>query len=373
MIYLDYAANTPVDDSVLETYIEISKKYIANPNSPHALGKAALEELNKATRLMAQLLGVKENELIYTSGATESNNLAIKGIAGQYKKYGHHIITTPLEHSSVSGAVAYLQSKGFDIDYVDIDKNGLVDLDSLKELIRDDTILVSICMVDSEVGIKQHISEIAPIIADKPHCYFHIDATQAVGKIKVPLDGVDLMTFAPHKFYGPNGFGVLFKRENVLLEPLINGGISTTEFRSGTPVLPLIVSTAKALSIAFEKMEERYNYVSELNRTLRDALAQYPKVKINSTDESIPFILNLSIFGAKAEEFQAALSDNGICLSTKSACCAPGTLSRPVYALTKDRKAALSTLRISLSHLTTKDDINTFLACFDAIYNKLVK
>ncbi|HEX2938692.1 MAG TPA: cysteine desulfurase family protein [Ruminiclostridium sp.] len=373
MIYLDYAANTPIDENVLETYFEISKNYIANPNSPHALGALAKEKLDEATATFARLLGINESEIIYTSGATESNNLALKGIAGQYKKYGRHIITTYLEHSSVNGAAAYLQSQGFEIDYVEIDENGLVDIENLKELLRDDTILVSICMVDSEIGIKQHIGEIAKIIAERPHCYFHVDATQAVGKIAVPLNGVDLMTFAPHKFFGPNGFGVLIKKDGILLEPLINGGISTTAFRSGTPALPLIVSSAKALEIAFNKMDDRYEHAVELNKLLREKLSAFPKIRINSTKESVPFILNISAAGVKAEAFQAKLSENEIYLSTKSACCAPGTVSRPVYALTKDRKVALSTLRISISHLTSKNDIETFLNCFESIYKKLAK
>lgn len=373
MIYLDYAANTPVSEEALQTFCEVSCEYIANPNSPHPAGLAAKARLDEATKQVAQLLGVKENEIIYTSGASESNNLAIKGIAHQYKKYGKHIITTYLEHSSVNGAMAALQNQGFEVDYVDIAENGLVDLEHLKELLREDTILVSVCYVDSEVGICQQVERIASVLSDYPHCFFHVDATQAAGKIPLQLDRVDLVTFAPHKFYGLNGCGVLVKKEPVLLEPLIHGGISTTPFRSGTPALGLIASTARALALAEENREQRYGYVSELNQTVREALGRYPKVKINSTKNSVPFILNLSISGAKAEDFQSALAEREVYLSTKSACCAANTVSRPVYALTKNRKAALSTLRISLSHLTLKEDIGAFLSCFDECYHKLVK
>ena len=209
MIYLDYAANTPVNDAVLETFCEIAKKYIANPNSYYLLGTGANQRLSESTKQIASLLGVNEDEIIYTSGASESNNLAIKGVASKYKKYGKHIITTFLEHSSVTGAIGALQNEGYEVDYVDILENGLVDLEHLKELIRDDTILVSICYVDSEIGIKQDIEKIAKLLNSYNHCFFHVDATQAVGKIPVCATNVDLMSFAPHKFYGLNGCGIL--------------------------------------------------------------------------------------------------------------------------------------------------------------------
>lgn len=373
MIYLDYAANTPVSEEALRTFCEVSQQYVSNPNSPHPAGLAAKARLDEATQQIAELLHVKENEIIYTSGASESNNLAIKGIARQYQKHGKHIITTYLEHSSVNGAMGYLQSQGYEVDYVDITPSGLVDLEHLKELLREDTVLVSVCYVDSEVGICQQIEQIAAVLTGYPHCFFHVDATQAAGKIPLTLEHVDLVTLAPHKFYGLNGCGLLIKKENVLLEPLIHGGISTTAFRSGTPAVGLIASTATALSAAMEAMQERYKYVSGLNQELRQALRRYPKVKVNSTEQSVPFILNLSITGAKSEVFQEELAERGIYLSTKSACCAPNTVSRPVYALTKDRKAALSTLRVSLSHLTSHEDIGEFLNCFGDCYTKFVK
>ena len=373
MIYLDYAANTPACEEALRTFCDVTREYIANPNSPHPLGLAAKERLDRATEEIAAILHVKAQEIIYTSGASESNNLAIKGAAGQYQAYGKHMITTWLEHSSVNGAMAALQNRGFEIEYVDIDENGLVDLEHLKELLRDDTILVSVCYVDSEIGIRQQVGPIAEILSGYPRCLFHVDATQAAGKIPLEIENVDLVTFAPHKFYGLNGCGVLVKKENVLLEPQIHGGTSTTPFRSGTPALGLIASTAQALQTAVKSREERYETVSGMNRQLRDAFKKYPKVRVNSTKESVPFILNISIAEAKAEQFQSALAGRGICLSTKSACCAANTPSRPVYALTKDRRAALSTLRISLSHLTTQEEIGAFLKAFDECYRQFVK
>jgi len=373
MIYLDYAANTPANEEVIKVFSDVSREYIANPNSAHQLGILAKTRLNESTKKIASLLNVLESEIIYTSGASESNNLAIKGAAEQYKRYGKHIITTYLEHSSVNGAMQTLQNLGYEVDYVDITQSGLVDLDHLKELLRDDTILVSVCYIDSEVGIMQQVDKIAEILSDNPHCFFHVDATQAVGKIPASFSNIDLITFTPHKFYGLNGCGVLIKKEGILLEPLIHGGISTTPFRSGTPALGLIAATEKALSLAYTDMRIRYEYVKSLNENLRESFNNYPGIKINSTINSVPFILNISITNTNTEVFRAALEEYEIYVSTKSACCAPNTVSRPVYALTKDRKTALSTLRISLSHLTSAQDIDLFLKCFDECYRKLVK
>jgi cysteine desulfurase len=373
MLYFDYAANTPACAEALETFCQVTKDFIANPNSAHPLGEAARRRLAEATEQTASLLGVKPEEIIFTSGASEANNLAIKGAAGQYGARGKHIVTTWLEHSSVNGAVAALQERGYEADYAELDENGLVDPESLGELLRDDTVLVSVCMVDSEVGIRQNIPELAKIVHSRPNRLFHVDATQAAGKLPLSFDGVDLLTLGAHKFYGLNGCGALVRRESVLLEPQIQGGGSATEFRSGTPPLGLIASTAAALDAAYRTMDERYAYVSGLNRRLREVLSHYDRVRINSTKESVPFILNLSVAGVRGEQLQAAMAEKGVCLSTKSACCAPNTPSRPVYALTKDRRAALSTLRISLSHLTAPEEVEALLGAFDECYANLVK
>lgn len=370
MIYLDYAANTPVNKEVLDVFNEVSLQYIANPNAAHALGKLANIRLEECTERIRALLNVPDREVIYTSGATEANNLAIKGIAGKYKNTGKHIITTYLEHSSVNGAMAALQSIGFEVDFVDTGSDGLIDIEHLKTLLRRDTILVSVCYVDSETGVTQQIDAIAALLSGYPSCRFHVDATQAVGKIPVLLAIADLISFSPHKFYGLNGCGVLIKKENVLLEPQIHGGISSTPYRSGSPALGLAAATAKALELAIPEINARFDYVRSLNRKLRTALEKYPKVKINSTSCSVPHILNISILGVRTEEFREALDARGIYLSTRSACCAPNSVSRPVYAITKDKKRALSTLRISLSHLTSDQEADEFLSCFKACYDK---
>lgn len=373
MVYLDYAANTPVDKEVLESFLHVSQKYIANPNSTHKLGKEARECLDDSTRKIAELINVGKSEIIYTSGASESNNLAIKGVVQEYKKYGKHIITTFLEHSSVNGAFQFLQNMGYEVDYLDVDETGLVSIEHLKELMRKDTVLVSVCCVDSEMGVLQRIDKIADVLSDYPHCAFHVDATQAVGKVPVPFSKIDLVTFAPHKFYGLNGCGVLVKKEGIIIEPLIHGGISTTAFRSGTPALGLIASTERAIALALRDLKERHTHVKNLNVSLRELFKKYERVKLNSTANSVPYILNISIPGVNTEIFKSCLEEHDIYVSTKPACCAPNTVSRPVYALTKDRKRALSTLRISLGHLTTERDIDIFSECFDECYKKLVK
>jgi len=371
MIYLDYAANTPVDPEVLETFCDVTRKYVANPNSAHGLGRQANTCLEQATKKILELLDAENREVVYTSGATEANNLAIKGVAEKYKNYGRHIITTYLEHSSVNGAIAALQNAGFEIDYVDCDKDGLVDLGHLRELMRKDTILVSACYVDSEAGVTQQIDKIGELIEEYPNCRFHVDATQAIGKVPLSLEKADLYSFAPHKFYGLNGSGILVKKEDVLLETQIHGGISISPYRSGTPALAMCAATAKALELAVESAGTRFEYVKRLNSTIREAFKKYPKVKINSTNYSSPYILNISIMGVRTEEFRREMENLDVYLSTRSACCAPNTVSRPIFAITKDRKRAMSPLRISLSHLTTMQEISEFLDRFDQCYRKL--
>jgi cysteine desulfurase len=269
--------------------------------------------------------------------------------------------------------MAYLKNQGYEIDYVALTETGEVDLAHLQELLRQDTVLVSVCTVDSEIGILQPITKVAQIVSRYPHCVFHTDATQAIGKVPVCLDGIGLATFAPHKFYGLNGSGALIRKEAVQLEPQIHGGISTTPFRSGTPALALAAALQKALLLALQTREKRYKKAAVLNKRLRDFFKQYPGIRINSTCKSVPFILNLSIPGVKTEKIQQQLSEAGIYVATKSACCAPNTVSRPVYALTRDKKAALSTLRISLSHLTTDEELDIFMERFTEIYRTLEK
>ena len=372
MIYLDYSANTPADPAVLDAFYQAERRYIGNPNATHPAGRAAQAEMARVTDGIAELLGVLPEEIIYTSGASESNNLALKGIVQASRHVGKHIISTALEHASVGGALSALQQQGCEIDLVDIGRDGTVDLEHLRELLRKDTVLVSVSAVDSELGTVQPIREIAAILQDYPNCRLHVDATQAVGKTGLVLDGVDTMSIAPHKFYGLNGSGLLVKKKDLIIQPQIHGGGSTTPYRSGTPALGLAVSIEKALRLALENQEQRIAHVAARNRLLRTELAKYPAVRFNSPAAAVPHILNLSVSGVKGTAFQQVLGKHGVCVSVKSACSVEGTPSKAVFAVSRDRKNALSSWRISLSHLTTEEEITEFLQIFDRCYQELV-
>lgn len=371
MVYLDYSANTPVDPRVLERFCEVERRCIGNANSHHQAGTAAKAEIDAATIRIAELLGVQPAEIIYTSGASESNNFALKGLARLSRHVGKHIISTPLEHSSVSGTSTALQEQGYEIDLLDIKRDGTIDLDHLRELLRPDTIAVAVTLVDSELGVVQPVHEIAEILKAYPNCHLHVDATQAVGKLPVSFEGVDTMSLTAHKFYGLNGIGLLLKRRNLALEPLIHGGESTTIYRSGTPTVALASSLACALELAIQELPERSAHVQKLNAKLREALSRHPEIRINSPENAIPHILNLSVQNVKGTVFQRELDAQGVCVSVKSACSSDGLPSRAVFAVSRDRRNALSSWRISLSHLTTEEEIQEFLQAFDVCCRQL--
>ena len=371
MIYLDYAANTPIDKKVLDYYYDISQKYYGNPNSTHKVGRYAKDIIDNATDNIAKKFGVSKEEIIYTSGATESNNMAIKGVCEKYKNKGRHIIISSLEHNSIIASATVMQDKGFDVDLVPINKEGLVDINELKKLIREDTILVSIVAVDSEIGLVQPIEEISILLKQYPNIHFHTDATQAIGKVKIDYSNVDLITFSPHKFYGINGIGVLIKKKNTNLIPIISGGKSTTVYRSGTPVTPLIASVDKALDIALSNLDDRYNYVLELNKKVINHLKKYSLIHINNTNKSIPYTINFSIKNVNSKNFAKMLEERDVYISTKTSCCPDNTPSKLVYALTKDKSLALTSVRVSISYLTTKEEIEKFLKIFDECIDKL--
>ena len=371
MIYLDYSANTPVDEAVLERFCAVERSCPGNANSRHQAGAAAKAAIDEATQSIARSLNVQPAEIIYTSGASEANNFALKSIARLERHHGKHIISTPLEHSSVSGTLTALQEQGYEIDLVDIKQDGTVDLAHLRELLRPDTILVAVTAVDSELGVVQPVAEIAEMLKACPHCHFHVDATQAVGKIPVSFEGVDTMSLTAHKFYGLNGIGLLLKRRRLALEPLIHGGESTTIYRSGTPTVALASSLASALELAVNELPERAAHVQKLNAELRAALSRRPDVRINSPEHAIPHILNLSVQNVKGTVFQRELDAHGVCVSVKSACSSDGLPSRAVFAVSRDRRNALSSWRISLSHLTTEAEIQEFLQVFDVCCQQL--
>ena len=373
MLYLDYSANTPVDEEVLQCFCEAERRYPGNANAHHQAGVAAKAAINEATRSIARCLGAPPAGIIYTSGASEANNLAVKGLTALGGTAGRHILSTLLEHSSVSGSLEALQKQGYEVELLDILSDGTVDLADLKKRLRPDTVLVAVTAVDSELGVVQPIAEIAELLKAYPNCHFHVDATQAVGKIPVQFEGMDTMSLTAHKFYGLNGIGVLVKRLGLALPPLIHGGESTTPYRSGTPTVALACSLALALEKATAELPSRAATVRSLNDRLRAELSRYPKVRINSPANAVPHILNLSVQGVKGTVFQRELDARGVCVSVKSACSSDGLPSRAVLAVSQDRRNALSSWRISLSHLTTEEEVTGFLYAFADCYNALTR
>lgn len=370
MIYLDYSANTPVSPRVLQSFTDAAARYVGNPNSNHPAGLAAKAAIDEATARIAAALGVQPNEIIYTSGASESNNTAIRGILHASRHIGRHVLTTPLEHPSVSGCLTAAMERGYEIDMLSVGHDGRIDPEEVRSLLRPDTVLVAMTAVDSELGTVQPVREVARALRGVANCCLHVDATQVIGKLPFSFDEVDTVSFAPHKFGGIVGSGVLFKRHGLAIEPLIYGGTSTTLYRSGTPAAALAVSTAEAVCAAIGGMEDNTAIVRGHNARLRDFFARYPKVQLNSPDDAIPHILNLSVEGVRGTSFQQALAAAGICVSVKSACAVEGTPSRAVMAVSRDRKRALSSFRISLSHLTTADELLEFEAVFDRLYTE---
>lgn len=371
MIYLDYSATTMVDQEVLESLNLTVKDYFANANSIHKLGTKVKELIDQATKQIAKELNVKSEEIIYTSCASESNNLAIKGIALKYKDRGKHIITAPLEHSSVVATLNYLSTLGYEISILKLKKDGTIDLKHLKSIIRDDTILVTISAVDSEIGIRQDVEEIGEMLNDYPKCFFHVDMTQCLGKSKIDLKNIDLASFSGHKIYCFKGIAGLYKKKNIVIEPMIHGGTSTTIYRSGTPQTELIVAFSKAIRLANQNLDQKYKHISKLNKIIRDDLKKYNNIVVNSPNKSIPHILNISVIGIKPETFVHALEEFDIYISTKSACSKSGEISHSVMALTNDRERSSYSMRISLSHKTTEEEVLQFLRFFKICYQNL--
>ena len=371
MIYLDYSATTPVSYDVLESYIRATKDFMGNPNSIHSLGVKSKALMHSAIKQISDIFSVLESEITFTSGATMSNNLALIGTALANMKYGNHILVSKLEHPSIYSICKYLENIGFEIGYIDNTSDGLVDFDKLKKQIRDDTILVSVCAVNSEMGVRQPLKMIRQIIKkENPHTFLHSDMTQALGKVAINLHDVDLASMTAHKIYGPKGIGLFYKNSRVPFTPLLYGSGSVNMYNPGTPPVPLIVAFSKAIRLATVDLDKRENFIKRLNEKIVGELKKYDGIKINQTKICIPHILNISFDHIKAETFLHALEEYEIYLSTNTAC-SSGEVSTAVMAVYDDPKRASSTLRISLSYLTTTDEVNKFLACFRLVYEKL--
>ena len=322
MLYFDNAATTSIDEEVLNTYINALKKYYNNPSATHRFGMEGNNLLLSAKRQIAKYLsftGCKEDEIILTSGATESNNLAIKGYVERYKKRGKHLITTKVEHPSVLNVYKNFEQSGYDVTYLDVTPSG-IDENALKSALRDDTILVSIMAVNNEVGAIYDINKLAKIVKENSKAAFFTDATQALYKVSIDYRNCDLISFSAHKLHGLKGSGLLIKKNNIDLVPLLDGGGQENGYRSGTTNLPTAIALATTFRRDNQTYEQRVKNATALNSYLIEELEKIPEISILPIKDKSPFILNFVMKEHKASVIAEALSRKDIMVSTKSAC-----------------------------------------------------
>lgn len=365
MLYLDYVATTPLHPEVLASYHDLLSKYFYNSDSMYDKGIEVDRLMEKSRDLLASMLKVKSEELIFTSCGSEANCMAIKGVAFQYQNRGKHIITTAIEHSSVYETCKELERVfGFEVTYLPVDQFGRISLQQLEDSIRKDTILVSIMAVNNEIGMINPLEQIKAIVKKHETVKLHFDMVQALGKMPIDLTSVDLASFSAHKIHGLKGSGLLFKHIGTNLVPLINGGQQEFGLRGGTSNACTNIVLAKTLRLALEDYEDKNEYVKELNQYVKNQLRQIDTIVINSNDECLPHIINFSCVGYKPEVIMHDLEAKGIYVSTRSACSSKSTnVSRVMAALHIDEKIASSAIRISLSHTTSYEDIDEFIYC----------
>lgn len=372
IVYLDNAATTPVDRECVDQINRIYRKEFGNPASNHQIGFNALSIIEKSRHGISELLCCDPSEIIFTSGGSEANNTAIKGLAMANKKKGKHIITTVIEHKSVISPCKYLERNGFRVTYLPVNKDGLVDMKLLCRAICDDTILVSIMYANNEIGTIQNIEAIAEIIKSK-EIAFHVDAVQAIGHIPINLSqlNVDTLSISAHKFYAPKGIGVLFCRKNSKLEPLIHGGEQENGFRAGTENVALISAMEIALRKRINNMESdeekfrnlREYFISNLKNKISD-------VSINGCERSmISSIINITFSNHKEKPLEALLDLNGIEISQGSAC-AGGAISHVLKGIGLKRDAISNTIRFSLGIYNTKEEIDYTISVLAKIFLK---
>ena len=360
MIYFDHVATTPINPEILKSYFELLSKYFANSSSQHLLGARVDSLQTRARQQIADLLGIKAEEIIFTSGSTEANNTAIKGVGFKYQNRGKHIITTANEHPSILKVCEQLEKVfGFEITYLKGNSDGKIELDELKQVIRKDTILVSIMQVNNETGSINDVEGIGTYLKENhPHVFFHVDAAQGIGKIPLNLENIDLLSMSAHKLNGLKGSGMLIKKNRVQIEPLLAGGNQENGNRAGTSNWPINVMLAKTLRLAYESREDHYAIVKRYNDQIREGLKDIDGVFINSPLDASPYILNISFNGHQAEVISNYLEENDICVSTVSACSSQKAIySYVIYNMFNDMNRAKSSIRISLSHLNTDDEI----------------
>ena len=360
MIYFDNAATTKIYDDALTSYVQVSQKFFGNPSSLHQLGVDAFQVLTKARAQVASLLSVQPEEIFFTSGGTESNNWAIKGTALEKSVFGKHIITTKIEHPSVLQTCKQLERFGFEVTYLDVDSKGIVNVEQLKESIRKDTILVSVMAVNNEVGAVQPIDEIAKVLEEYPSIHFHVDAVQAVERASqlLAIGRIDLLSLSAHKFHGPRGVGIMYKKFGRKIQALLTGGGQEKGERSTTENLPGIVATTKALRMALEEQ----SVTVELRSQLWKELATKPEIRIFSPEDGASHVLCFAIKGVRGEVVVHAFENHGIYISTTSACSSKkGDSSSTLYAMDVPTEWATGAVRVSFSNDNTKEEVEHFV------------
>ncbi|HZH60970.1 MAG TPA: cysteine desulfurase family protein [Metabacillus sp.] len=378
MLYLDNSATTKPYKDVLSTYIKVTEEYFANPSSIHKLGSEAEALLTQSRKQVASLLGVLDEEIIFTSGGTEGNNLAIKGAAFANRQKGNHIITTVIEHPSVLEACKQLETiHGYHVTYLEVDENGRVAVEDVKEALQKNTVLVSIMHVHNEIGTIQQIEEIGQVIKQYSNAIFHVDHVQGITKVPLKFykSGIDLCTISGHKFHGLNGTGALFVRKGVQLVPLFSGGAQELQLRSGTESLAGDVALAKALRMSFEKGNQQIESLFQTHKKLRFELMKIEGVKINTPEDFYaPHIINFSVPALKSEVLIHFFGENNIFVSTTSACSSRSKkMSQALLSMNKSEDIAKSAIRVSLSLDHNEDIIDPFVSTLKKGIEKLTK
>ncbi|EGW30201.1 tRNA splicing protein [Spathaspora passalidarum NRRL Y-27907] len=363
-IYLDVQATTPTDPRVLDKMMEFYTGLYGNPHSStHSYGWETDREVEKAREYIADVINADPKEIIFTSGATESNNMVIKGVPRFYKNTKKHIITTQTEHKCVLDSARHMQDEGFEVTYLPVDSHGLINLDDLKNAIRKDTALVSIMAVNNEIGVIQPIKEIGEICR-KNKIFFHTDAAQAFGKIPIDVNEmkIDLLSISSHKIYGPKGIGAVYvrRRPRVRLEPLINGGGQERGLRSGTLAPPLVAGFGEAARLIKQEMEYDQKYIDRLSNKLKSGLLAIPSTQLNGSEDpnsQYPGCVNVSFAYIEGESLLMALKD--IALSSGSACTSASLEpSYVLHALGADDALAHSSIRFGIGRFTTEQEVD---------------
>ncbi|MEK0173770.1 cysteine desulfurase family protein [Tetragenococcus halophilus] len=378
MIYFDNSATTAILPESLDTYVKTSQRVFGNPSSLHYLGMQANRLLTQARKQIADMLQVTSEEIVFTSGGTEGDNWVLKGTAFEKQPYGKHLIISSIEHPAVKKTAEQLADFGFEIDQAPVTAEGFVDVKKLAELIREDTVLISVMAVNNEIGTIQPIKEISELLENYPKIHFHVDAVQAIAKVdrdKWLTPRVDFASFSAHKFHGPRGVGFIYWKKGRRMQALMTGGGQEKEQRSGTENVPAIVAMARALRVVFEKKAQRPEHLANLKRALIDGLSAYNKVTIFSPEENdAPHILCIALKGIRGEVLVHALEEKEIIVSTTSACSSKkNTESSTLAAMNVSSDLATCAIRISLDESNTMAEVEQFMIVFEQLYQKFSK